>query len=99
MNVPVYVLGIPSWASRCNPFYLIQNSKYLLCSVKVISVLASFDVPFIFHHSTALSFNLGNDPFSAWSNKRSNLLAIILLNDGSDEAANGDIDRALICRH
>ena len=61
--------------------------------------LPSFDVPFISHHRTALSFNLGNDPFSACSNKRSNLLVIILLNDGSDEAANDDIGCALICRH
>jgi hypothetical protein len=101
MDVPVYVPWIPFWASRCNPFYLIRNSKYLSCSVKVILVfpLPSFDVPFIFRHSTVLSFNLGNDPFSAWSNKRSNLLVIILLNDGSDEATNDDIGCALICRH
>lgn len=47
-------------------------------------------MPFIFPHSTALSVNLGNGPISACSNKRTDLLVIILLNDGSDEATNGD---------
>ena len=35
MDFPVYVLGIPSWASRCNPFYLIQKLEIFVVQLKL----------------------------------------------------------------